>query len=148
VSALVPDEVVGVIGTEKEPVRTLGFWAAPGGSAVVDVRLVHGVMVVRLQGCLDAGVLQPVRAALDVATVAVCAVVVVDLAQVAPPVPAAVALLGGLRRYLLARGSTMTLAAVPRPLMVLLRQAGVRDLYEITETVADGVARAVGGAPH
>jgi len=138
-----------VIGTEGVPVEALGVWAAPGGRAVVCVRPVGGVMVVQVRGRLDVALVQPVRAALDVATAGAGAVVV-DLALVAPAAPAAVAFLGGLRRYVLARGCSVMFAAVPEPLLAAMRRAGVRAFYEVVETVADGVDRAGsggGGAP-
>ena len=108
------------------------------GTASVCLRPLAGATVIAVAGSLDQAAVQPCRAALDLA-IGCGGPIVVDLEQVAPPVAAAVPLLGAMRRYVRKRQTTMVLAAVPMPLIESLEQAGVHRLYELAPTTTQAL---------
>jgi GAF domain-containing protein/anti-anti-sigma regulatory factor len=91
--------------------------------------------VVRVSGFLDGAALQPCRAALDQAIRARSAVVLdVEGAEVhESDTPA---LLGAVRRYVLARRATLTLVGACPSLLALLERVGVRGLFDVAHDVA------------
>jgi anti-anti-sigma regulatory factor len=125
--------------------ETTHAWVSASGGAVVGQRAIGGVVLIQIRGRLDEAALQPCRAALD-AALARRAPLVIDLEQLAPPTAVTVALLNLMRRYVAARGGTLTFRTVPEPVLSAFKEAGVQNACRLAEnvtTVIDlrGVAR-------
>lgn len=117
-------------------------WTARDGGTWTRLDVVAGVCVVRVEGRLDIGALQPCRAALDAAFAVHPVRIVVDLHCTDTAQPVTVALLAAARRYLRARGIALTLTAVPDAVLGALQDAHIVALFDVQPTTAVAVGRA------
>lgn len=103
--------------------------------------VVDGVGLVSLRGAVSMSAVPVCRQALDTVLRRAPEGVVIDL-RLVRDAPAAVPVLGLIRRYLARRGVRLVLAGPGEPVAVALRTGHVLDLYEIAPSVRSAVALA------